>query len=246
MKAISRTLLGFIGLALLLAATPAAADEKSPSTSVSETDKLQFTQKQIQALMVELQDRMFHLAELTKQAEPDNSTRLLLALRKAREQLIVEQMREILEKLGKKDLSKATDDTKEVLVKLEELKKLLIAADLELQLQLERLRQLQAAMRQIDQAIKVEKQQKSESEALDGLKKKGSKVKPEALDAAKQAQAANRQRTNDIAGTVKSLGHLEPAAASLASASQSMSKAEGQLGNGKPGEAGSEQADALQ
>jgi len=245
MKVISRILLGLIGLAMLCAATQAAADEKSPATSVSETDKLQFTQKQIQALMVELQDRMFHLAELTKQAEPDNSTRLLLALRKAREQLIVEQMREILEKLDKKDLSKATDDTKDVLIKLEELKKLLIAADLELQLQLERLRQLQAAMRQLDQAIKVEKQQKSESEALDGLKKKGKEAKPQALDAAKQAQAANRQRTDDIAGTVKSLGHLEPAAASLASASQSMSKAEGNLGNGKPGEAGSEQAEAL-
>ena len=44
-----------------------------------------------------------------------------------------------------------------MLVKLDQLKKLLIATDLELQLQLERLRQLQAAIRQLDQAIKVEK-----------------------------------------------------------------------------------------
>ncbi len=238
MKTILRIAMGFIGCSGDSNDRRAAADEKS----VSETDKLQFTQKQVQAQMQELQERMFRLAELTKQAEPDNSTRLLLALRKAREQLIVEQMGEILEKLDKKDLSKATDDTKEVLVKLDELKNLLIATDLELQLQLERLRQLQAAIRQLDQAIKVEKQQKAESETLDGLKKK---AKPQALDAAKQAQAANRQRTDDVAGTVKSLGHLEPAAASLASASQSMSKAEGQLGNGNPGEAGSEQADAL-
>src|SRR5579864_5573519 len=89
-----------------------AADEK---TSVTETDKLQFSQKEVQALMQELQERMFHLADLTKQVEPDNSTRLLLALKKAREQLIVEEMKEILEKLSDRDLGKATKDTKEVI-----------------------------------------------------------------------------------------------------------------------------------
>ena len=95
MNAILRLVIGSVGLAtLLLAGNSAAADDKP----VTETDKLQFTQKQVQALMQELQERMFHLAELTKQAEPDNSTRLVLALRKAREQLIVEEMREILER----------------------------------------------------------------------------------------------------------------------------------------------------
>jgi len=242
MKAISRFVIGSIGLAmLLLAGTRSAADDKS----VTESDKLQFTQKQVQALMQELQERMFHLAELTKQAEPDNSTRLVLALRKAREQLIVEEMREILERLGKKDLSKATDDTKEVLVKLDELKKLLIATDLELQLQLERLRQLQAAIRQLDQAIKVEKEQKSESARLAELKKKGSEVKPQSLDKAKQDQAANRKRTDDVATAVKAIGQLDPAVQSLASSSQSMSAAESGLGSGKPDDAEAQQSDAV-
>ena len=175
-------------------------------SDVSENDKLQFTQKEVQALMQELQERMFHLAELTKQAEPDNSTRLLLALRKAREQLIIEQMREVLEKLNKKDMSKATADTKEVLRKLAELKALLIAADLELQLQLERLRQLQAAIRQLDVAIKDEKGQQSESGRMAGLMKKGSDVKPQDLDRAKQNQVANRGRTGQVSQAVKSLG----------------------------------------
>src|SRR6516165_9945172 len=144
MKAIARLAMAWIGVAALGASTAwGAPDNKKPD--VSENDKLQFTQKEVQALMQELQERMFHLAELTKQAEPDNSTRLLLALRKAREQLIIEQMREVLEQLNKKDMAKATTDTKEVIAKLSELKALLIAADLELQLQLERLRQLQAA-----------------------------------------------------------------------------------------------------
>jgi hypothetical protein len=241
MKAILWLVIGSIGLATLLLARTSVADDKP----VTETDKLQFTQKQVQALMQELQERMFHLAELTKQAEPDNSTRLVLALRKAREQLIVEEMREILERLGKKDLSKATDDTKEVLVKLDQLKKLLIATDLELQLQLERLRQLQAAIRQLDQAIKVEKDQKSASARLAESMKKGVAVKPHALDQAKQNQANNRRRTEDIANAVKTLGQLDPAVQSLASSSQSMSAAESGLGSGKPGDAETKQADAL-
>ncbi|HEV2972208.1 MAG TPA: hypothetical protein VGY55_19700 [Pirellulales bacterium] len=242
MKAISRLALGLIGLAAVLAAgARGATDDKS----VSETDKLQFTQKQVQALMQELQERMFRLADLTKQAEPDNSTRLLLALRKAREQLIVEEMKEILETLSKRDLTKATGDTKEVLVKLDELKKLLIATDLELQLQLERLRQLQAAIRQLDQAIKVEKQQKGESARLAELMKKGSEVKPQSLDKAKQDEAANRKRTDGVAGAVKALGGLDPAVQSLTSSGQSMSGAEGSLGSGKPGDAEMRQSDAV-
>jgi hypothetical protein len=234
--------MGSIVLALVfVAGSRASADDKT----VSEADKLQFTQKQVQALMQELQERMFHLSELTKQAEPDNSTRLVLALRKAREELIVEQMREILDKLSQRDLSKATDDTKQVLVKLDALKKLLIAADLELELQLERLRQLQAAIRKVDEAIKVETQQKSESARLDGLQKKKQDVKQAALDRAKQAEAANRQRTADAATATKTLGQLDPAVQSLSAAGKSMSSAEAKLGGGSPGDAEGEQSDAL-
>ncbi len=245
--------LGFAGIsALLISVAGGRAEEKPAAKSaaapakaaVSETDKLQFTQKDVEAQMQELQDRMFHLASLTKESEPDNSTRLLLAVRKAREQLIMEQMKEVLEQLGSKDLSKATGETKQVLAKLEELKKLLIATDLELQLQLERLRQLNAALRGLDKAIKTEKQQQSQSEKLAGLMKKKAEVKPKQLDDAKKAEAANRAATQSIADSVQALGGLDSAAASLASAGQSMSKAASSLGSGKPGEANPQQSDA--
>jgi hypothetical protein len=248
MKTIARLAVAWVFVtALWTSAARGAPDVKSDvsKSDVSENDKLQFTQKEIQALMQELQERMFHLAELTKQAEPDNSTRLLLALRKAREQLIIEQMREVLEQLNKKDMSKATADTKEVLRKLAELKALLIAADLELQLQLERLRQLQAAIRQLDVAIKDEKQQQSESGRMAGLMKKGSDIKPQDLDRAKQNQVANRGRTGQVSQVVKSLGNLDSALQSLTSSTQSMSQAEGSLGGGQPGDAEGQQADAV-
>jgi hypothetical protein len=248
MKTIARLAVAWIFVtALWTSAARGAPDVKSDvgKSDVSENDKLQFTQKEIQALMQELQERMFHLAELTKQAEPDNSTRLLLALRKAREQLIIEQMREVLEQLNKKDMSKATADTKEVLRKLAELKALLIAADLELQLQLERLRQLQAAIRQLDVAIKDEKRQQSESGRMAGLMKKGTEVKPQDLDRAKQNQVANRGRAGQVSQVVKSLGNLDSALQSLTSSTQSMSQAEGSLGGGQPGDAEGQQADAV-
>lgn len=226
---------------LLLVCGQARAEDKS----VSETDKLEFTQKQVQALMQELQERMFHLSELTKQAEPDNSTRLVLALRKARQELIVEQMHEILDNLNKQDLSKATTDTKQVLIKLEELRKLLLADDLQLELQLERLRQLQAAIKKIDQAMKVETEQKAESNRLADLQQKKTDVKKETFDKAKQAEAGNRKQTSAIADAVKALGQLDPAVQSLASSGQSMSAAEGHLGSGNPGDASAEQSAAL-
>jgi hypothetical protein len=244
MKAIARLAMAWIGVAALGASTAWGAPDNKKS-DVSENDKLQFTQKEVQALMQELQERMFHLAELTKQAEPDNSTRLLLALRKAREQLIIEQMREVLEQLNKKDMAKATTDTKEVIAKLSELKALLIAADLELQLQLERLRQLQAAIRQLDVAIKGEKQQQGESARMAGLMTKGTEVKQAELDRAKQNQVANRGRTGQVSVTVKSLGGLDSAVQSLASSTQSMSQAEGSLGGGQPSDAEGQQADAV-
>lgn len=235
----------YIGVGLAVAWGPNALRAAEEKTSVTETDKLQFSQKEVQALMQELQERMFHLADLTKQVEPDNSTRLLLALKKAREQLIVEEMKEILEKLSDRDLSKATKDTKEVIAKLQELRNLLIATDLELQLQLERLRQLQAAIQQLDQAIKDEKKQQGDSSKMAELQKKGTDPKQQALDKAKQEQAANRKRTEGVGQIVKTLGGLEPALQSLTSGGQSMSAAEGSLGSGKPGDAQVQQTDAV-
>ncbi len=187
MRSFARLAVG-LSIVAILAARAVAAE-----SNVTESDKLQFTQKEVQALMQELEERMFRLAELTKQAEPDNSTRLVIALRKAREQLIIEQMQDILKNLSKQDLSKATKETKDVIVKLNELKALLIATDLELQLQLERLRQLQAALRQVDQAIKDEKREQADSAKMAGLQKKGTDPKQHDLDKAKEDQAGNRK-----------------------------------------------------
>jgi hypothetical protein len=223
-----------------LATTKPAETPPLKPVGTTETDRMEFTQKNVQAQMQELQERMFRLAELTKEAEPDNSTRLLLAVRKAREELIIEQMKEILEKLASKDLTNATAETKAVLVKLNDLRALLIATDLDLQLQLARLRALNAVIKKVDTAIREEKKQ----EANTGELAKKPEPKPGELEAAKKEQEANRKRAEEAAEAAKAMGNMDKATTPLGASGKSMSQAEGSLGQSKPGEAGQSQADA--
>jgi hypothetical protein len=245
MKRLTALLAGLLFVGTTFAAP--AGDAQKPAASagatpgaVTENDKMQFTQKNVQAQMQELQERMFHLAEVTKEAEPENSTRLLLAVRKAREELIIEQMKEVLEKLAAKDLSQATDETRAVIAKLNELRALLIATDLDLQLQLERLRRLNAAIKKVEVAIKDEKKQEGKTAELAKIKT----PKPFLLDQAKKDQESNRKRTDEVTNDLKNLGNLEKAVNPLGQSSQSMSQAEVSLGGGKPGAATPSQQEA--
>ncbi|MGA2229379.1 MAG: hypothetical protein ABSH22_00490 [Tepidisphaeraceae bacterium] len=242
----SWTILLALSLAASLLVSAALAD---PPQTVTASDQLQFEQKTAQTQMQELQERMYSLADLTRQTEPDDSARLLLAVRKARENLIIEQMRDVLDQLSTADLAKASDEQTQVLAKLEELKKLLTSTDLDLQLQLERLRALSAAIAKLDGAIKEEKRQQGQSGAL-AQAQKAAPLDPKALDQPRQDQQQNRSATDAIAQTVKDLGPAPAQAAQvLGGASKSMSQAEASLGSGSPGDAQDLQgqaADAMQ
>ncbi len=227
-------------------APPAARGVKG-GAPVSDAEKLQFQQKNAEAQLRELQERMYRLAELTREAEPDDAARLLMAVRKAREQLIIEQMKEVLEHLGRSDLAKAVEEEKQVLAKLEELKKLLLATDLDLQMQLEKLRKLQAALAKLDAVVKEEQRQKAEAAKLAGEQKQNKPADPKAFDALKQDQERNRQSTDAVSQAAKELGQSgAKALASLGGASKSMSAAEGSLGGKKAGDAEAKQGEAVE
>jgi transposase len=233
-----------LGLSLVALLSAGAFAASGTSSAVSPADQLQFQQKTAQTQMEELQERMFHLADLTRESEPDDSTRLLMALRKARESLIIEQMRDVLDQISHADLSKASDGEAQVLVKLEELKKLLTSTDFDLQMQLERLHALTTSLQKLDAAIKEEKRQGDQSDKFAAAKKDG-KLDPAALTPAQQDQKQNRQATDSIAQTVKDLGPGPATAAqTLASATQSMSQAESSLGGGEPKDAAGLQGQA--
>src|SRR5580765_3548191 len=90
-----------LAAAFPLAAAPSAPTTKpattQPGAKVSDAEQIEFLQKNVQAQMQELQERMFRLAELTKATEPGDSAKLILALRRSREELILEEMKEVME-----------------------------------------------------------------------------------------------------------------------------------------------------
>lgn len=241
MKSLSR-----IGLFLVMTIAFAVAPQiRAEQSAVKPEDQLSFQQKTIQAQMQELQERMFHLAELTREMEPGDSAKLIMAVRKAREALIVEQMKEVLELISQRDLGKAGDEEQQVLAKLEELKRLLMSEDMDLQMQLDELKKLQAAMVKLDAAIKEEKRERDQSGQFAELQKLN-KLDPKKLDPVKSDQQTNHKATDEIAKKVGELGELaKGAAAPLGTAGGSMGTAEGHLGNGKPGDASVMQQDAV-
>ena len=90
--------------------------------------------------MNELKDRMFRLSEALRGLEPENASRLRLALKFSREEQILEQMRENFKLLKEAQLTKAETETKELIAKLKHLRNLLLAEDLDFQLKLAHLR----------------------------------------------------------------------------------------------------------
>ena len=76
MKSLSRSVL-VMSLTIALLAAPSVRAEQ---TKVKQEDQLSFQQKTIQAQMQELQERMFHLAELTREMEPGDSAKLIMAV----------------------------------------------------------------------------------------------------------------------------------------------------------------------
>ncbi len=226
----------FFGLFLCTAVSAPVSAFAAPDAAgkVSPADQVQFQQKTVEAQMQELQERMYHLADLTRDTEPDDSSRLLMAVRKAREDLIIEQMRDAIEQLGHADLTKAVGEQEQILVKLNELKKLLTTTDLDLQMQLDKLKKLNDAIAKLDNGIKEERREQKQTGEL----AKATTADPKAMTTPKSDQQQNRKTTDAVAQTMKDLGG-EPgkAAEKLANASQSMSQAEAHLGNAHPADA---------
>ena len=231
-----------MGLPYWALAQPATAPSK-----VTPADQAQFHQKNAAAQMQELENRMFRLAELIRQTEPGDSARLLLGVRKAREQLIVEQMKEVLALIGQqKDLNKATEEQKRLIAKLEELKKLLLASENDLILQLERLKKMESALAKLDELVKEQKRQEAQSGQLAEEQKKAAAAPAASKFAdAKTQQQQNRQGSEAVAQQVRELGAAgAKAGACLGGACSSMSAAEASLQGQKAGDAAPKQGEA--
>ena len=133
--------------------------DETKKETVSDRDTIGFSQQNAASQMNELEDRMFRLSEALRGLEPENASRLRLALKFSREEQILEQMRENFKLLKDAQLSKAETETKELIAKLEHLRNLLLAEDLDFQLKLARLRQMRETLAQLDRIVKEERRE---------------------------------------------------------------------------------------
>jgi hypothetical protein len=130
---------------------------KAPA--VSDRDTIGFSQQNAASQMNELEERMFRLSEALRGLEPENASRLRLALQFSREEQILEQMRETHKLLKEAQLSKAETEVKELIAKLQHLRNLLLAEDLDFQLKLARLRQMRETLGQLERIVTEEKRE---------------------------------------------------------------------------------------
>ena len=133
-------------------------DPKKPAPGSSgNRDVIGFTQENAASQMTELEERMFRLSEALRGLEPENSSRLRLALKFSKEELILEQMRETHNLLKDAELARAETEVRELVAKLQHLRDVLLAEDLDFQLKLARLRQLRETLNQLDRIVKEER-----------------------------------------------------------------------------------------
>lgn len=132
---------------------------KPAAGGAADRDAIGFTQENAASQMTELEERMFRLSEALRGLEPENASRLRLALKFSREELILEQMRETHKMLKDAQLSRAETEVKELLAKLEHLRDVLLAEDLDFQLKLARLRQMRETLGQLDRIVKEERRE---------------------------------------------------------------------------------------
>ncbi|HEY2155873.1 MAG TPA: DUF4175 domain-containing protein [Isosphaeraceae bacterium] len=135
------------------------AKPAAPTAAAVDRDTIGFTQENAAAQMTELEERMFRLSEALRGLEPENASRLRLALKFSREELILEQMRETHKMLKDAQLNRAETEVRELLAKLEHLRDVLLAEDLDFQLKLARLRQIRESLGQLERIVKEERRE---------------------------------------------------------------------------------------
>jgi len=236
----SQSVLRRIVLAVVLL-LPGYSGAQEKAKTVEPKEQIKFEQDKAQAHMKELEERMFELAKLIRESQPDDSARLIMGVQKAREHLIAEQMGEAAILLTDLKLDQATDQQKEVIEKLEELKRLLLTADIGLEVKLAQLRKLREARETLAKLKEAEKSQQKSTE--DELAKA---APPGEFKNLEPTEKRNQRKADDLEQLVKEFGGLTPGAAgAVAAASQSMGKAGQCLAKGEGKDAPPQQAEAV-
>jgi len=202
-----------------------------------------FSQEKALAHMKELEERMFRLAEMIREQQPEDSARLLLGVRQARDELLTERMRQVAELVGSLELRDATREQRQIINELQDLRTLLLTADLDLELKLEQLRKMREAIEQLDALIDKEQAQLDQTQPLTELDQPPAKP---LLDALRGDEQRNAKAAGDLKQQVGKLeGDAGRQAGKVGEAGQAMQQAAGQLGEGEAGGAAGRQREAI-
>jgi hypothetical protein len=136
-----------------------AVDPTKPIGAALERDTINFTQENAASQMNELEERMFRLSEALRSLEPENASRLGLALKFSKEETVLNQMRDTSKMLKEAQLAKAETEVRVLIAKLNHLRDLLLAENLDFQMKLARLRQIRQTLQQLERIIKEEKRE---------------------------------------------------------------------------------------
>lgn len=227
---------------LQLAKAPEAkptSDGVTPDHGVTPEEEIKFQQDRAEGHMRELELRMFKLARLLRETQPDDASRLMLGLEKARDQLIADRMGEAGDLLLSLKLNDASKETKEIIDSLEELRRLLLSADIDLEIKLEQLRKLREARKNLAKLIEREQDQNANTEKRNNSENKESK------DLAKN-ELRNKRLGEDLKAKLANLGKkCSGACEKIGEAGNNMAKASKDLDLIKLPSASREQKEAL-
>lgn len=210
-----------------------------PEHGVKPEEEVKFQQDRAEGHMRELELRMFKLARLLRETQPDDANRLMLGLEKSRDQLIADRMGETGDLLLSLKLNDASTETREIIDSLEELRRLLLSADIDLEIKLEQLRKLREARKNLAKLIEKETDQNKQTDKRDEAKEK------KADDLAK-SERRNKLLGETLYAKLKNLGvKCAGACKNVSEAGQKMSEAAKNLDLIKLPTASREQKDAL-
>jgi len=213
----------------------------------TEADGAKFQNDRARQHMLELEQRMFRLAEMLKESQPEDAQRLVMGVERSREKLLVQRVSSVSELIGGLELNAARPKIETVINELQAIKKLLLTADLEAAIKQEQLRKIKEAIKDLDNIAQQEAENQSQSDKL----AKSGDPSAAAMKGVGEAEDRNKESTDRLSDKVGDINPADPnlkkAKDAMGKASESMGKASGKLSEGEsqsPGEASKSQGEA--
>ena len=224
---LTRPVCRLVGLLLVLTillgpAMPTLA-QAIQGDDATEADGARFQNDRAKQHMLELEQRMFRLAEMLKESQPEDAQRLIMGVERSREKLLVQRMADVSDLIGGLELNEASTKVDTVISELLAIKKLLLTADLEAAIKQEQLRKIKEAIEALDNIAEQEAENQNQSDKL----AEGDNPSEAAMKGVGDAEDRNKEATDRLSDKV---GDINPQDPSLQKAQKALEGASGKMG----------------